>query len=211
MNTAFEGFRETDFDTFRIDGLEARMEAIRGRIQPKFRDISEALLPAIRAQAGEEMFLHIAQHARRKVNAPVDTWLAFAGNKRGYKQHPHFQIGLFDDRVFLWLALIYELPDKKSIAEAYLKQAKRIYKSLPKDFVVSFDHMKKDASPVKSLGEAGLKQAIERFRDVKSVELLVGRNLLADDPVLRDGDVFLRTAGETFEALMPMYRLARSV
>ena len=38
--------------------------------------------------------MHVAKHARRSVNPPIDTWVAFAPNKRGYKMLPHFQIGL---------------------------------------------------------------------------------------------------------------------
>ncbi|TVY06738.1 DUF1054 domain-containing protein [Paenibacillus cremeus] len=208
--TTFEGFRETDFDTFRIEGLEGRMEAIRSRIQPKFRALSDALLQGVSVQAGEEMFLHIAKHARRTVNAPVDTWMAMAGNKRGYKAHPHFQIGLFDDRVFIWLALIYELPSKKAIAETYLSQLKKIRKTIPSDFMLSFDHMKKDAFVVKQLGEAGLREGIERFRDIKSSELLIGRTFMADEPLLRDGQAFVDTAAKTFETLMPLYKLAQA-
>nr|WP_313787308.1 DUF1054 family protein [Paenibacillus larvae] len=91
------------------------MKAIRERIQPKFKELGELLCDDLAMMAGNEMFVHIAKHARRTVNPPKDTWMAFCHNKRGYKQHPHFQIGLFDDHVFVWLAFIYELPDKKKM------------------------------------------------------------------------------------------------
>lgn len=119
------------------------MKAIQTRIQPKFQALGDDLLPSLSVRSGLEMFLHIAKHARRKVNPPVDTWMAVANNKRGYKQHPHFQIGLFDDRVFIWLAFIYELPNKREIAGKFLKQASDIKRRLPADMLLSFDHMKK--------------------------------------------------------------------
>src|SRR5690606_31613238 len=97
MNMQFTGFTQQDFDTFHIEGLEDRMEAIQQRIQPKFQAIGDVLTDDLSAMVGSEMYLHIAKHARRTVNPPKDTWLAIAGNKRGYKQHPHFQVGLFDD------------------------------------------------------------------------------------------------------------------
>ncbi|MBL3645483.1 DUF1054 domain-containing protein [[Brevibacterium] frigoritolerans] len=201
----FEGFTKNDFDTFNIEGLDERMKAIQERIQPKFQSIGQALTDELSVNLGNEMFLHIAKHARRSVNAPKDTWLAIAANKRGYKQHPHFQIGLFDDHVFIWLAFIYELPNKTEIAKTFLNNLDKIEKRVPSDFVVSLDHMKKDAISMK---EIDLKASLERFRDVKKAEFLIGRHVAANDPILTDGNAFVKLAKEMFETLIPLYKLA---
>ncbi|WP_276309867.1 YktB family protein [Pueribacillus theae] len=201
----FEGFTKKDFDTFTIEGLEDRMEAIQERIQPKFQLIGKTLTEDISALAGDEMFLHIAKHARRTKNPPNDTWLAISANKRGYKKHPHFQVGLFDDHVFIWLAYIYELPNKKEIGHTFLQHIDDIQTKIPKNFVISHDHTKKDAS---TLGEIDLTKALERFRDVKKAEFLIGQHVAAEDPLLKDGQAFLHFAKNTFEALMPLYKLS---
>ena len=52
---------------------------------------------------GEEYFTHVAKHARRSVNPPKDSWVAFAPYKRGYKAFPHFQIGLWGKHVIYHL------------------------------------------------------------------------------------------------------------
>ncbi|MET3698142.1 uncharacterized protein YktB (UPF0637 family) [Bacillus oleivorans] len=205
---SFTGFSQSDFDTFQIEGLEARMEAIENRIRPKFREIGELLTSDLSALAGNEMYLHIAKHARRTVNPPKDTWLAIANNKRGYKQHPHFQVGLFDDHVFIWLAFIYELPNKTDIAKTFLKKINQIQTIVPENYVISQDHMKKEAISVQELGKKGLKQSLERFRDIKKAEFLVGRHISSDDPILKNGSVFLDEVKETFTKLMPLYKLA---
>src|SRR5690606_32833899 len=137
-----QGFQHKDFETFLINGLDERMEAIRDRIQPKFKEIGTELVDHLSTKLGNEMFLHIAKHARRTVNPPKDTWLAIANNKRGYKKHPHFQLGLFDDHLFIWLAYIYELPNKENIAQKFIDQFNDL-KQLPGDFVISLDHTKK--------------------------------------------------------------------
>ncbi|MFD2612866.1 YktB family protein [Paenibacillus gansuensis] len=206
----FSGFTQHDFDTFTVEGLEPRMEAIRSRIQPKFRAIGHALTEDMSMLAGQEMFLHIAQHLRRKTNAPVDTWMAFAPNKRGYKMHPHFQIGLFDDHLFMWLAYIYELPEKQAIADRFLASVPLLRETIPQEYEVSFDHMRKDAVKFADLGKEELKTALERFRNIKKTELLIGRRFAANDPILRDGTEFLEAAKETFETLMPLYHLSLS-
>ncbi|NOU95293.1 DUF1054 family protein [Paenibacillus sp. LMG 31456] len=204
----FPGFTQTDFDVFTIPGLEARMEGIQGHIQPKFKVLGEELCDEAAMLAGNEMFLHIAKHARRKVNAPVDTWMAVCDNKRGYKQHPHFQVGLFDDRVFIWLALIYELPNKQNIAQRYLNNLKQVRSSIPQEYVLSFDHMKKDAVAFHELNDQELTEALIRFRDVKKAELLIGLNLDSSNPVLADGDAFVKLVKETVASLMPLYKMA---
>jgi uncharacterized protein YktB (UPF0637 family) len=207
--STFSGFTEQDFDTFRIDGLEPRMEAIRSRIQPKFRALAGELQDELSLLTGSEQFLHIAKHARRTVNAPVDTWMAFSHDKRGYKQHPHFQIGLFDDRVFLWLAFIYELPNKKQIAERLLAHTDEVLAAIGGGFLLSFDHMKKDAVPAGQLGREGWLNAVARFREVKNAELLIGRVLPSEDPAVRNGERFVELARQTFGTLAPIYRIAR--
>ncbi|MBU8880953.1 DUF1054 domain-containing protein [Bacillus sp. FJAT-29790] len=204
----FEGFDQSDFETFTIEGLDARMEAIQERIRPKFQAIGDKLTGELSILAGNELFLHIAKHARRTVNAPKDTWLAIAASKRGYKMLPHFQVGLFDDHVFIWLAFIYELPDKKEIAKNFLEEIDNVWKLIPSDFVISLDHMKKESESIESLGKEGLKKALERFRDVKKAEFLVGRHVHSNDPILKDGDKFLSFVEDTFKALFPLYKLS---
>ncbi|WP_283152301.1 YktB family protein [Guptibacillus hwajinpoensis] len=203
---SFKGFTQTDFQSFEIDGLEARMEAIQERIQPKFAAISEEVKSDLEILAGNEMHLHIARHARRTKNPPVDTWMAFSHNKRGYKMHPHFQIGLFDDHVFVWLAYIYELPGKPQMASLFLDHLNELKKDIPTSYWISTDHTKKHAShPIK---DSDLDKVLTRFRDVKKGEFLVGRHFASDDPLLNDGEKFIKEVKQTFETLMPIYQLS---
>ncbi|WP_407058288.1 YktB family protein [Tigheibacillus jepli] len=199
----FNGFDEKDFAIFHIEGLENRMEALQSRLQPKFAELGEELTNHLSTQLGNEMFLHIAKHARRTVNPPDNTWLAIADSKRGYKKHPHFQVGLWDDRVFIWLSLIYELEGKQSIAQSFLERFEAI-KKLPKDYVVSLDHMTK---PVITLPEFE-KKDLERFRDVKKAELLIGKIIPKDNPILQNGKAFTKEAEQTIQTLLPFYHLA---
>lgn len=207
---ALTGFEPSDFDVFQLQGLEERMQGIDTRIRPKFRAIGERLIAELAPLAGKELHLHVAKHARRTVNPPKDTWLAICDNKRGYKAHPHFQLGLFDDHLFIWLALIYEVPNKKGIAAGLLENLDNVIATVPDDYVLSMDHMKKDSRPVHELGVEGWKTALTRFRDVQKAELLIGRHVQADDALLKNGDALLAHAATTYETLMPLYRMACS-
>ncbi|MCT4781203.1 MULTISPECIES: YktB family protein [Exiguobacterium] len=195
-------FTKEAFDTFQIDGLEKRMEAIRERIQPVFKQIGQEVLPDLTVHLAEDIYVHIAQHARRKVNPPNDTWMAFSPNKRGYKMLPHFQVGLFDDHLFIWLAYIYELPNKSQYATKLLQQ-QDILHALPSDFVISYDHMKKDAQRI---DETSLEQGLVRFRDVKKAEFLVGRHVPADQVSTMSHEELVNLIRNTYEQLMPIYK-----
>ncbi|MDT8859179.1 DUF1054 domain-containing protein [Alkalihalobacillus sp. MEB130] len=202
-----KGFSQADFDIFHIDGLEARMDAIQTEIQPKFKAFGDILTEELAVLLGNEMYLHIAKHARRKVNPPNDTWLAIGHDKRGYKKHPHFQLGLFDDHLFIWFALIYEAPNKQAIAESLMTNS-NVIMDLPDDYVISLDHMKKAATPLADKNESDLIADLERLRDVKKAEFLVGRHLHPDQSVVKDGQALLKYTKETYEQLLPIYKLA---
>src|SRR5690606_10184335 len=96
----FNGFTQEDFDVFAIEGLEARMNGIKQQIRPKLEWLGQYFAPTLTMATGEEMFAHVAKHARRTINPPNDTWVAWANDKRGYKKHPHFQIGLWGTHLF---------------------------------------------------------------------------------------------------------------
>ncbi len=91
---SFSGFTSSDFKVFEIPGFEPRMAAIKGRVRPKLEAVGRELLPDVARIGGAPAFAHVAKHARRTVNAPDDTWVAFALDKRGYKKHCHFKVAL---------------------------------------------------------------------------------------------------------------------
>lgn len=64
-------FQQEDFDVFAIDGLDQRMEAIKGIIRPKLEALGQHFAPALSVATGSEMFFHVAKHARRTVNPPL--------------------------------------------------------------------------------------------------------------------------------------------
>ncbi|MEI4771203.1 DUF1054 domain-containing protein [Psychrobacillus sp. FJAT-51614] len=194
-----------DFNVFQIDGLEKRMEALISNIRPKFDVLGERYSLYFSGVLGDEFFAHVAKHARRSVNPPKDSWVAFSPYKRGYKALPHFQIGLWENHLFIILAVIYEAPEKAAIAERLLKK-KTIFNKLPKDFIVSGDHMKPEAIPLKEAKKLELENLLTRLRDVKKGEFLVGRHIPREEAVKLTEDEFLRLVEDTFDQLLPVYK-----
>lgn len=208
MNT-FTGFHPEDFDVFTIDGLDARMDAIKTVIRPKFELLADKFTPLLSVTTGNEMHYHIAKHARRTVNPPKDTWIAWAADKRGYKKHPHFQIGLWETHLFIWYAVIYESPFKQEIAQSMTNQLEHILQLVPDGFRWSPDHTEPKSTVQQELGKDGVQQLIHRLETVKKAELLCGITIDRHDPILADGPGLLARMEDTFDVLTQLYKLSR--
>lgn len=162
-------FTEASFEVFDIDGLEPRMAAIREEIQPVFRELgAEFLSVLIEIMPDRSFHQHIAQHLRRRTNAPDATLTAFAENKRGYKMLPHFQIGINRDFVFVFLGIIDD-PKYREVWADELSQLTDL-KKLPQNFVVSKDHMNADVFALTELDDA-----IFRLKTIKKADFELGR------------------------------------
>lgn len=201
-------FQEQDFDIFHIDGLEARMDAISRHIRPKFQWIGEQISPFLTMELKQEVTVHIAKHARRTVNPPDETWLAWSTNKRGYKSLPHFQVGIRDTHLFIWFALIYECQQKASFAHRFLDQFENYWNQIPDHFFFSKDHTVPDVYQKKQIQSQDLKQMLERLRNVKKAEFLCGEIIPKQEAIQLDSNALITRIEEVFQTLMPLYRLA---
>ncbi|WP_210469527.1 YktB family protein [Sporosarcina sp. 6E9] len=197
-------WKSDDFDLFLIDGLEQRMNALQTLVQPKFEKLGRHFADQLSAHGSDEFFPHVARHLRRTVNPPTDSWVAVAPSKRGYKALPHFQIGLWQTHLFIIIAVIYENPDKKGIAER-LENNINVLTTLPESYLVSGDHMKPDAVHITKAEREGLTQLLTRLQTVKKAEFLVGRHLTREEAIAMTTDEFIAFAEETVDQLLPVY------
>lgn len=202
------GFTDKDFEVFSVPGLEARMEVLIERVRPKLETLGAEIAPYVSALAGEEMFVHVAKHARRTVNPPIDTWVAWAASKRGYKALPHFQVGMFGTHLFIIFAVIYESPNKTLFASNLEAKLKKTAKALPKSFYWSTDHMNLAGTPHQDMNEQEFASLIHKLKQVKKSEVLCGLQIPREEAVKLDGDELVKKVQETFETLLPLYKLA---
>ena len=204
----FPGFTNEDFDVFLIDGLGPRMEALKEIIRPKLEILGHYFAPALSALTEDEMFVHVAKHARRTINPPKDTWVAFANNSRGYKMLPHFQIGLWNTHLFIWFAIIYEAPQKDAMGAKFVKKAAKVYKEIPKDFVWSGDHTKPETVKHGELTKADLTVQFARLQSVKKGELLCGYTIDRNQVIQLGSEALIKQIDEVFKKVAPLYKIA---
>ncbi|EEL86471.1 DUF1054 domain-containing protein [Bacillus cereus] len=201
-------FTSTDFEVFTVDGLEERMSAIKTNIHPKLEALGEQFAEYLSKQTDENFFYHVAKHARRKVNPPNDTWVAFSTNKRGYKMLPHFQIGLWGTHAFIYFGLIYECPQKVETAHAFLEHLNDLKTNIPNDFVWSIDHTKPGVKLHETLETEDLQKMIERLATVKKAELLVGIHISPEEFSAMTNEQFLAKIESTMQSLLPLYAVS---
>jgi len=204
----FSGFTDNDFNVFKIDGLDERMEALKLHVRPKLEELGGYYTPELSSLTGDEMFYHVAKHARRTKNPPKDTWVAFAANSRGYKMMPHFQIGLWESHLFIWFALIYEAPNKETFAKLLEKNVNMLSQVIPEDFVWSIDHTKPEVIKHGELSKTELLSMFNRVQTVKKAEILCGYHIPRETAVNEDPTELMSKIDTVFKTLIPLYKLA---
>ncbi len=207
---AFTGFTASDFNVFDLKGFQPRMAAIRGQIRPKLEALGALLLRAVAKATGGEAFAHVAKHARRTVNPPDDTWVAFGPDKRGYKKHCHFKVAASRRCVRFLFEAGPEYADKKRWTAAWKKNAARLAPALKKAKGLAWFKNEHDEEPAAILADltseeiARLGDELTRTRDGQFV---LGRLVSESDAASWGPDEYTKAAAATFEALAPLYRL----
>jgi uncharacterized protein YktB (UPF0637 family) len=203
-------FTAGDFKVFDLQGFQPRMAAIRAQIRPKLEALGEALRPGMARVTGGETFAHVAKHARRTVNPPDDTWVAFGPDKRGYKKSCHFKVAVSRHAVRFLFEAGPEYAEKKKWAAAWKKSAPKLASALRKAKGLAWFGNEHDEEPAARLSDlstdeiARLGDELTRTRDG---QLVVGRSVPADEAARWGLAECQKAALATFEALAPLYRL----
>jgi uncharacterized protein YktB (UPF0637 family) len=203
-------FGAADFKVFTIEGFKPRMESIRSRIRPRLETLGRSLLPDVTRATSGEAFAHVAKHARRTVNPPDDTWVAFGPDRRGYKKHCHFKVAVSRNCVRFLFEVGPEHADKARWGAAWRKNAPQLGAVLRRVQGLAWfknEHDEEPAGMLADLDAEGLTQLAEDSLRGREGQLVIGRAVAAAEAARwREADYRAR-ALETFRALAPLYRL----
>ena len=203
-------FCSTDFKVFDHAGFRARMSAIRERIRPKLEAVAHTLGPSVTRATGAEAFAHVAKHARRTINPPDDTWVAFADDKRGYKKHCHFKVAISRGAVRFLFEVGPEHEDKKRWAAAWKRNAPRLGPVLRRVRGLAWfknEHDEEAASPLSDLSNEQLAELADELTRTRDGQLVLGRVVPSEQAARWTEAQYRDAALETFRALAPLYRL----
>jgi uncharacterized protein YktB (UPF0637 family) len=203
-------FRAPDFGVFAVTGFQPRMAQIRARVRPKLEAMGASLAPALGNTAGSDVFAHVAKHARRTVNPPDDTWVAFGPDARGYKKHPHFKVAVSRHAVRFLFEIGPEYADKKRWLAAWKRNAPKLAPVLGRVKDLAWFKNEHDEEASAALGDlspdtlAALGDELLRTRDG---QLVIGRVVAAEQAARWTDAQYRDAALQTFRALAPLYRL----
>ncbi|WP_341779616.1 DUF1054 family protein [Levilactobacillus sp. HBUAS70063] len=192
-------YHDQDFHVFDDPTLPGRLGKIRQYLDPKFAATVADLAPVF-ARLSMPIYDHISQHRRRSKNPPPDTWVAFSTSKRGYKMLPHIEIGFWDDRFFIWLAVLQEAKDRQALLSSLKEE---LVLQLPADFECGGDHTDKACGvPLNRKNY----RALMATQTQRHAEWQVGRNFLRGDSFFTlDAAAQVKVIQDHVSALLPVY------
>ena len=194
-------FTDQDFTVFDEPTLEGRLDLIRRVIDPKFETAGNQLAELLEEAGLPKLTLHVAKHLRRHKNPPPDTWLALSTSQRGYKMRPHLELGLWDDRLFLGLALLQEA--KTAQMRVPFDSLRLQMVLLPTDMEIGADHTKKAVLP---LTLPNYDRVSKRYLTTQAGEFLVGKTYLRSDPLFAEPDDLWADLQERVVRLAPVFK-----
>lgn len=203
-------FGASDFKVFDVGGFVQRMSEIRARIRPKLEIVGQRLRADVSRSTGGEAFVHVAKHARRTVNPPGDTWVAFAPDPRGYKKHCHFKIAISRHAVRFLFEVGPEHADKKRWVAAWKRSAPRLGPVLRRVPGLAHFEDEHDERPATMLSDLTVDQLValgEGVLRTRQGQFVLGRAVPASEAARWTEAQYRTAALQTVRALSPLYRL----
>ena len=204
----FGGFTSEDFEVFTIAGFEPRMAQLRAQVKPKLIQIGKALAPLLTEALGETVYPHVAQHLRRTVNPPVETWVAFAREKRAYKPFVHLRVGVSAERARITVFVEDYADEKPLFSDNLAKNAEALadhFSHHPHILAYEIPDSEGQPSHGTALDADTLRAFAERMQKVKGQHAVFGIAFAASHPVVASGPEFLSAVLEAAKSLKPFY------
>ena len=207
---ASPAFVAADFKIFDVMGFGPRMGEIRARVRPKLGAFGESLSSSVGRSVGSQVFAHVAKHARRTVNPPDDTWVAFGPDARGYKKHSHFKIAVSRNCVRFLFEVGPEHADKRRWASTWKKNAPKVGPVLRRGKHLAWfknEHDEEPTSPLSDFTPEKLGELADELTRTRVGQFVVGRAVPAEEAARWTEAQYRFAALETFRTLAPLYRL----
>lgn len=202
-------FTSRDFRIFEIPDFAGRMGSIAREIRPKLSRIGEVLSPDISRLVGVPVFAHVAKHARRTVNPPEDTWVAFGPERRGYKKEVHFKVAISRNCVRCLFEVGPEYPDKQGWASRWERRPGDLLVLLKRAKGIGWfkdEHDEDPAAEAKDLGTEQVPAILHELRRRREGQLVLGRRMSQAGVTGMTLEVFRKEALGAFRGLAPLFR-----
>lgn len=202
-------FALSDFRVFEISGFGGRMQSIREQVRPKLTGLGDSLAPQVSRLIKGEVFPHVAKHARRTVNPPEDTWVAFGSDRRGYKKHAHFKVAVSKNCVRCLFEVGPEHEDKRGWARRWERRPADLIAIVKRGQDIGWfkdEHDEDPAMPAKQVTPAEIRMMLGELTRRRDGQLVLGRRLSRAEVTGMTPAAFQKAALDVFRVLAPLYR-----
>jgi uncharacterized protein YktB (UPF0637 family) len=205
----FPGWTAADFDLFAIPDFPGRMAEIRARLRPKLLALAEDLTPALTEIVGQPVFPHVAQHMRRRVNPPDETWVAWCRDKKGYKRWTHYRIAVSGAGVRTTVFVEDDADDKEAFAAALQSDARKLMRALGKSAPILWYTFGKAPIPQKRATAETLVEGGAALARLKLQKFQAGIQITREEALGQSPEAFEEWASGQMAVLKPLYLLGR--
>jgi len=199
-------FTRDDFEVFGIPTFPERMQAMKERIRPKLTALGEQLQPALNDMANSALFPHVAKHARRTVNPPPETWVAFGPSPRGYKKFGYFGLVVSREGLHTRIVVKDEAENRPQMATVLMDRAKALAKVFAKHKVARYDRWDYVGIPALIKPTVDFWKGVSEVLAKKTGGLDVGLGWPVDRALTLTDEQLLAA----FDALLPLYEITRA-
>jgi uncharacterized protein YktB (UPF0637 family) len=203
-------FIADDFRIFDIPGFHERMAAIASQVRPKLASAGETLAPGLGALVDAPLHPHVAKHARRTVNPPDDTWVAFSANRRGYKKSVHFKLAVSRNAVRLLCEVGPEFADKARWLSTWNRECADVARGLRRAPGLAWFRNEHDESATIAVGElsaADLRKLAESLVQKRDGQFVLGRRFSVPEYLKLKAHGFEKIALETYAPMAALFRI----
>jgi uncharacterized protein YktB (UPF0637 family) len=201
------GFKPVDFEVFKVEGFNERMQQIYAHVRPRLVRLGDELAPELARKLHMEFFPHVARHARRTVNPPPETWAAFGPSPKGYKRYGYLALCISGAGLHA-RAVVKSEADKRPEMERSLKtKAAQLVKSFKGSPLARYDKWDFKTIPAPEPDTSETFSSLAEALNKKSGGIDVGFGWNLMDSLRLDRAELL----DAFRELEPLYRLLRSV
>lgn len=206
---SFEGFQAEHFEIFERESFAERMGLLRQYVKPQLVLLGEELVTPLSKTLGETLYPHVAQHLRRTVNPAIETWVAFAREKRAYKPFVHVRATIRRECVRVLVFVEDYADEKEAFAHHLIVNAEplsELFTHHPE--ILAYDIHDANSKPLSgsALTPEVLTAFAERLQRVKGQHAVFGVPI-PKAKVIKAGGALPERIIKTVKILKPLYCL----
>jgi uncharacterized protein YktB (UPF0637 family) len=201
------GFKPVDFHVFKVEGFNERMQQIYAHVRPKLVRLGDELAPELARKMHMEFFPHVARHARRTVNPPPETWVAFGPSPKGYKRYGYLALCISGTGLHARAVVKSEADKRPEMARSLKAKGAQLVKSFKGAPLARYDKWEFKTIPAPEPDVSEMFSSLADALNKKTGGIDVGFGWNLTDSLRLDRAELL----DAFRELEPLYRVLRSV